>query len=93
MAAGGVKIYYLHQDHLNTPRMVTDDANRVVWRNTPLGEPFGMSLPEEDPDGDGQAFVLNLRFPGQYADRESGLNYNYLRDYSPEVGRLSLIHI
>ncbi|WP_245754432.1 RHS repeat-associated core domain-containing protein, partial [Candidatus Accumulibacter aalborgensis] len=87
VAAGGVKVYYLHHDHLNTPRLVTDETNKVVWRNTPLGEPFGMSLPEEDPDGDGQAFVLNLRFPGQYADRESGLNYNYLRDYSPEVGR------
>ncbi|WP_281193160.1 RHS repeat domain-containing protein [Candidatus Accumulibacter aalborgensis] len=87
VAAGGVKIYYLHQDHLNTPRMVTDDANRVVWRNTPLGEPFGMSLPEEDPDGDGQAFTLNLRFPGQYADRESNLNYNYFRDYDPVTGR------
>jgi RHS repeat-associated protein len=87
VAAGGVKIYYLHHDHLNTPRLVTDEANRVVWRNTPLGEPFGMSLPEEDPDGDGQAFTLNLRFPGQYADRESHLNYNYFRDYNPEVGR------
>ncbi|SBT05589.1 hypothetical protein ACCAA_230002 [Candidatus Accumulibacter aalborgensis] len=87
VAAGGVKIYYLHQDHLNTPRLVTDEANRVVWRNTPLGEPFGMGLPEEAPDGDGQAFTLNLRFPGQYADRESNLNYNYFRDYEPSAGR------
>ncbi|MER2544420.1 MAG: RHS repeat-associated core domain-containing protein [Candidatus Accumulibacter phosphatis] len=87
VAAGGVKLYYLHHDHLNTPRLVTDEANRVVWRNTPLGEPFGMSLPEEDPDGDGQAFTLNLRFPGQYADTESHLNYNYFRDYDPATGR------
>ncbi|MEF8770935.1 RHS repeat-associated core domain-containing protein [Candidatus Accumulibacter contiguus] len=87
VAAGGVKLYYLHHDHLNTPRLVTDEANRVVWRNTPLGEPFGMSLPEEDPDGDGQAFTLNLRFPGQYADTESHLNYNYFRDYDPITGR------
>ena len=41
----------------------------------------------DSPDGDGQAFTLNLRFPGQYADRESNLNYNYLRDYNPELGR------
>ncbi|SBT04402.1 hypothetical protein ACCAA_1350001 [Candidatus Accumulibacter aalborgensis] len=88
VAAGGVKIYYLHHDHLNTPRLVTDETNKVVWRNTPLGEPFGMGLPEEDPDGDGQAFTLNLRFPGQYADRESSLNYNYFRDsYFPDLGR------
>ena len=25
--------------------------------------------------------------PGQYADRESNLNYNYYRDYEPETGR------
>lgn len=30
---------------------------------------------------------LNLRFPGQYADQESGLNYNYFRDYNPNIGR------
>lgn len=31
--------------------------------------------------------MLNLRFPGQYYDAESGLHYNYFRDYDPETGR------
>jgi len=31
--------------------------------------------------------VFNLRFPGQYFDRETGLNYNYHRDYDPSTGR------
>jgi RHS repeat-associated protein len=30
---------------------------------------------------------MPLRFPGQYADEESGLNYNYFRDYDPTLGR------
>jgi len=30
---------------------------------------------------------LNLRFPGQYADSESGLSYNYFRDYEAGTGR------
>ena len=25
--------------------------------------------------------------PGQYHDQESGLNYNYFRDYDPSIGR------
>src|SRR6266853_5701163 len=29
----------------------------------------------------------NLRFPGQYFDAETSLNYNYNRDYDPAVGR------
>ncbi|WP_261905685.1 RHS repeat-associated core domain-containing protein, partial [Streptomyces buecherae] len=28
-----------------------------------------------------------LRFPGQYADPETGLHYNYFRHYDPETGR------
>jgi len=79
-------LYYVHADHLNTPRAITDDQQRVVWRweNT---EPFGKSPPEEDPDGDGQRFEFNLRFPGQYLDRETNTSYNYFRDYDPQTGR------
>ncbi|MGI0015700.1 MAG: RHS repeat-associated core domain-containing protein, partial [Nitrososphaera sp.] len=29
----------------------------------------------------------NLRFPGQYFDAETGLHYNYFRDYDPSLGR------
>lgn len=30
---------------------------------------------------------VNLRFPGQYFDRETGKHYNYFRDYVPRLGR------
>lgn len=81
------QIYYLQGDHQGTPRIATDGANKVVWRNQPLGEPFGLSAVEEDPDGDGQTFVLNLRFPGQYYDKETATHYNMQRDYDPATGR------
>ena len=29
----------------------------------------------------------NLRFPGQYYDRSTGLHYNGFRDYDPALGR------
>jgi len=40
----------------------------------------------EDPDGDGIKVTNNFRFPGQYYDAETGLNYNYQRTYDPAIG-------
>lgn len=84
---GGV-MYYVETDHLGTPRQVVKPAtNAVVWKWDFLQNTFGNSAPDQDPDGDSVQFSLGLRFPGQYADAETGLNYNYLRDYEPELGR------
>lgn len=55
----------------------------MVWRWD--SDPFGASEP--DPDGDAIDHVVLLRFPGQYADAESGRYYNYFRDYDPGTGR------
>jgi RHS repeat-associated protein len=32
-------------------------------------------------------YSFNLRFPDQYYDAETGLNYNYFRDFDPATGR------
>ena len=85
-SAGSVDIYYVHTDHLNAPRRVTRPTdNTIVWLWN--SDPYGLGFVDGDPDGDGQAFTYNLRFPGQYADTETGLNYNYFRDYDPTTGR------
>ena len=42
---------------------------------------------DEDPDNDGQSVTVNLRFPGQYYDAETGLYYNWHRYYEPSTGR------
>ena len=76
--------YYLHADHLDTPRVVVDRDNRLRWRW--MVEPFGVWTPENNPAGLG-AFTLNLRSPGQYFDSERGLHYNYFRDYDSSIGR------
>lgn len=49
-------------------------------------EPFGVNLPDENPSSLG-AFEFPLRFPGQYADKETNLHYNYFRDYDSGIGR------
>lgn len=80
-----VRAYQIHSDHLGTPRQVTDDTGKVVWEWR--SGPYGEGMPNEDPDGDGRKFVLNLRMPGQYYDKETGLFHNGLRDYNPQLGR------
>ncbi|MFZ2405696.1 MAG: RHS repeat-associated core domain-containing protein, partial [Methylobacter sp.] len=78
-------LYYIHADHLGTPRKITrPNDNRVVWSWE--SEAFGNSLPDQNPSGLGD-FVFNLRFPGQYYDQETGVFYNYFRDYDPKTGR------
>jgi len=81
----GTSQYYIHADHLDTPRVVTNAANMIVWRWD--SDPFGFFPAAEDPDGNSQLFILNLRFPGQYFDKETGLHYNTFRDYDPQTGR------
>ena len=76
---------FLHTDHLGTPRLATDPQGKVIWRWE--GNAFGETLANEDVDGDGKLTTINLRFPGQYYDAESGLHYNWNRYYDPKVGR------
>jgi len=80
-----VSIYYIHSDHLGTPRKITRTSdNGLMLRWDP--DTFGSLAPNTDPAGLG-TFTYNLRFPGQYALSESGLYYNYFRDYDPQTGR------
>ncbi|MCA2997736.1 MAG: hypothetical protein ING75_03950 [Rhodocyclaceae bacterium] len=81
-------IFYVHTDHLGTPRAITDPSdNRLVWR-WKNDDPFGNNTPDENPSGTNtSAFKYNLRFPGQYYDQETNTNYNYFRDYDPSTGR------
>ncbi|MES2535082.1 MAG: Ig-like domain-containing protein [Pseudomonadota bacterium] len=80
------QVYYIDSDHLNTPRVITDATNNIVWQ-WGNSDPFGGNLPEEDPGNTGNRLEFNLRFPGQYFDKETGLHYNYRRTYDPSIGR------
>ena len=74
-------VSYVHADALGTPRTVTDGTGSAVWQ---WGYPVN-SFGEKPPSTSGM--VLNLRFPGQYYDAESGLHYNVQRHYDPAGGR------
>ena len=68
-----------------TPRLATNQNKQITWRWE--GEAFGETNAKQDPDGDGNPTTINLRFPGQYYDKETGLHYNWFRDYNPQTGR------
>jgi RHS repeat-associated protein len=65
--------------------LIADAAGTTVWR-WDQAEPFGVNLPDQNPSALG-AFEFPLRFPGQYADKEAGLFYNYHRNYAQDLGR------
>ena len=73
------EIFWLHGDHLGTPARVSDQRGRQRWRGR--FSPFGA---RESTAGD---VTMNLAFPGQYVDAESGLIDNHYRDYDPTSGR------
>jgi len=79
------KIRYYHNDLNGLPEQLTEadghtvwQARYQVWGNTAeeVREPYFI---EEQ----------NLRFQGQYLDRETGLHYNTFRFYDPDVGRFT----
>ncbi len=73
------QLYGVYSDHLNRPEAVVDAANALVWRA--VNKPFDREVVLNHIGG------LNVGFPGQYFDGESGLWYNWHRYYDASVGR------
>ena len=71
--------FYAQNDHLGTPQQLIDQAGEMVWAQR--AEVFGKTSVVID------TVTNNLRFPGQYYDRETNTHYNYFRDYEPSAGR------
>ena len=74
-----MSLYYIHNDHLGTPQVVTNEDQNVVWQAD--YQPFG------EVDVTVNTLDQEARFPGQYTDNATGLHYNYFRDYDQSIGR------
>lgn len=78
----GQGVNYVFADHLGAPRVLEAEDGTVTW-----------SWLDTDPYGAGGATTSNSvaeynhRLPGQIRDAETGLHYNFYRDYDPKTGR------
>jgi RHS repeat-associated protein len=94
----GSKHYAVQTDHLNTPRRLTQSDKKVAWQwafsafgdEQPTTGKNRYVDPATTPNAGSTTIAdvtFNLRYPGQYFDKESGLSYNYFRSYDPRTGR------
>ena len=80
-------INYVITDYLGRPRQVRDgETNALKWQFTPtaFGGHVDTSINVNKSDS---SYELNVRFPGQYEDIETGLYYNHWRYYDQDTGR------
>ena len=72
-------VYNMHGDHLDTPMIVTSESGDIEWSAS--YKAFGQTSVNIE------NIVNSIRFPGQYYDSETNLNYNRYRTYDSEIGR------
>jgi len=77
--------FWYHTDLNGLPERLTDEEGDVVWR----GQFSSWGETEYESGGSRLAVPQNLRFQGQYLDRETGLHYNLFRYYDPVMGRFT----
>ena len=73
------RLLYYHTDHLGTPIILTDSNGGMVWSGEllPFGEEYLIT----------GTVINNLRFPGQYDEKEIGLYQNINRTYNFKTDR------
>ncbi|WP_410672466.1 RHS repeat-associated core domain-containing protein [Amycolatopsis sp. cmx-4-68] len=75
------RFYAIVTDFAGAPTELVTERGAIAWHErTSL---WGRTIAGSGPAG----ATTPLRFPGQYADPETGFNYNHHRHYDPDTGR------
>ena len=74
--------HYYHGDQIGIPREMADKDGNLLW----FGNYTGWGRLKEETKVTDCAYQP-FRLQNQYADRETGLHYNFFRYYELEVGR------
>ena len=74
--------HYFHCDQIGIPREMTDKDGNLLW----FGNYTGWGRLKEETKVADSAYQP-FRLQNQYADRETGLHYNFFRYYEPDAGR------
>lgn len=95
--SGGILVYDVHCNQVDEPYLITYSGQygssqewqlqflpfKAMWGITG-GNPLVTISSEPSTTA---PVIYNIRGPGQYFDNETGLIYNYARDYNPQIGR------
>ena len=76
-------IRYFHTDLNGCPEELTDANGKILWECS--FQLWGKRIHEIEHE----SIEQNLRYQGQYLDRETGLHYNTFRYYDPDIGRFT----
>ncbi|TCM59606.1 RHS repeat-associated protein [Acinetobacter calcoaceticus] len=77
------RVAFYHCDQVGTPQALSNEKGELVW-DASLNT-WGQAL--EIKTSDNVLEQTNIRFQGQYYDRETGLHYNRYRYYEPHSAR------
>lgn len=90
--AAAANVFYFHTDVVGYPEELTAASGQLAWQAQyrTWGNTVSETWVQPDRgllDAHCPPLAQNLRFQGQYLDRETGLHYNTFRFYDPDIGR------
>jgi RHS repeat-associated protein len=96
-ASATAQVFHFHNDTAGLPEELSNNEGQLCWRAS--YRTWGATVTEQwevtalngravaSSGTVPQAIEQNLRFQGQYLDRDTGLHYNTFRFYDPDIGR------